>query len=153
MNTNLNKNIRYSFWWLAINWNAIFKAIYSRRSNITFLLRPFPLYHTLSHSFLGGRNPPFQNLLPLFKDFPLFDNFSTPLFCDILWTWYFATFCTREGVFLSNIELAMFMHRHSLNSNEPKNSWISLTSTMVGENFEIWSLQMSWKALIEVTWC
>ena len=47
------------------------------------------------------------------------------------------TFCERKGMLSSNSEHAIFMHGHSFTSNEPKNSWISLTSTMVGENFEI----------------
>ena len=91
---------------------------------------PLQMPLTVNPYFPRGSDPPLKIYFPLLR-FPPLDNFSTPLFCDILQTRCFATFCSRKGMFLSNIELAMFMHRHSLNSNEPKNSWIFLTSTYI----------------------
>ena len=60
------------------------------------------------HSSLGGQTLPFKVYFSLFKISPS-DNSSPPLFCNFL---------------------------YSFTSNEPKNSWIYLTSTMVRQNFE-----------------
>ena len=89
------------------------------------------------HNFLGRNPPPFQNLLPYYQDFPLFDNSSTPYFAGFSRRDILQHFVDTKGCVLSNIELAMFMHGHSFSGNEPKNSWIFSKSTMVGENIEI----------------
>ena len=43
-------------------------------------------------------------------------------------------------MFDTNIEFAMFMHGHSLSSNNPKHCSIFLTATMVGEVMSQWSI-------------
>ena len=95
-------------------------------------------FQWIDHIGLGGWNrPPFKICFPLFQISPSLIIPQPP---------YFATFCRRDilqhfvdakGCCLQTVSLQFFMHGHSFTSNEPKNSWISLTSTMVGQNFEI----------------